>query len=70
MGIFKRIAAKIKNVGVGTAINMLDNFEAPLAVKIEEQKAKLNAMSSEQQSKWIIDTIQAALRIYANIPPK
>lgn len=67
MNIFKKITEKIKNLGVGAAINSLDNFEAPLADLIEEKKKEFNSMSSEQQSKWIIDKIQQALRVYANI---
>lgn len=67
MNIFKKITEKIKNLGVGAAINSLDNLEAPLADLIEEKKKEFNSMSSEQQSKWIIDKIQQALRVYANI---
>lgn len=66
--MFKKILARIKNYGVGKAIDSLDNFEAPLAAKIEEQKVKINSMTSEQQAKWIVDEVQSALRIYANIP--
>jgi len=67
MNIFKKIAEKIKNFGVGAAINSLDNFEAPLADLIEEKKKEFNSMSSKEQATWIIDKIQTALKIYANI---
>lgn len=68
MGFIQKIVAKVKNLGVGKAIDLLDNFEQPLAAKIEDQKHKLNSMSSEEQARWIVDTVQTALRIYANIP--
>lgn len=70
MNLIQRLIAKVKNLGVGKAIDLLDNFEKPLAAKIEEQKIKLNSMSSEEQAKWIVDTVQVALRIYASIPAK
>ncbi len=70
MGLIKTIIQKIKNVGVGKAIDLLDNFEKPLAQKIEAEKQKLNSMSSEEQAKWIVDAVQTALRIYAAVPAK
>lgn len=68
MSLIQKLIAKVKNLGVGKAIDLLDNFEKPLAARIEEEKQKLNSMSSEEQAKWIVDTVQNALRIYAAIP--
>lgn len=68
--MFKKLFSSIKNYGVGKAIDSLDNLEPILAEKIEEQKKKINAMTSKEQSKWIIDEVQGWLRHYAKIPAK
>lgn len=65
--MFSGLWQKIKNFGVGKAIDALDNLEKPLGDRIEEQKQKINSLNSQQLSKWIVDEVQKWLRIYFNI---
>lgn len=60
--------AKIKNFGVGKAIDALDNLEKPLGDKLAEQQKKLELLDSYGLSKWIVDQVQFWLREYFKIP--
>lgn len=59
---------KIKNFGVGKAIDALDNLEKPLGDKLEDQRKKLEQLDSYGLSKWIVDEVQEWLRAYFKIP--
>lgn len=59
---------KIKNFGVGKAIDALDNLEKPLGDKLEDQRKKLEQLDSYGLSKWIVDEVQKWLRAYFKIP--
>lgn len=66
--MIKNFFNKIKNFGVGKAINALDNIEKPLGDKIEEQRQKIASMNSYELSTWIVDQVQWWLRAYFDIP--
>lgn len=68
--MIKNFFNKIKNFGVGKAINALDNIEKPLGDKIEEQRQKIASMNSYELSTWIVDQVQWWLRAYFKIPVK
>lgn len=67
--MFLRWIQKIKNFGVGKAIDALDNLEKPLGDRIEEQKKKISAMDSYALATWIVDEVQVWLRDYFKISP-
>lgn len=66
---FKGLGDKIKNWGIGKAIDALDNLEQPLGDKLEAQRQKLEKLDSYGLSKWIVDEVQEWLRAYFKIPP-
>ena len=66
--MLKNFFAKIKNYGVGKAINALDNLEQPLGDKLEAQRKKIEQLDSYGLSKWIVDEVQDWLRSYFKIP--
>lgn len=67
--MFSGFFAKIKNFGVGKAIDALDNLEEPLGDKLEDQRKKIEQLDSYGLSKWIVDEVQEWLRAYFKIPP-
>lgn len=68
--MIKNFFNKIKNFGVGKAIDALDNIEEPLGNRIEIQRKKIAEMDSQALSKWIVDEVQGWLRAYFKIPVK
>lgn len=66
--MFKMILDKIKNFGIGHAINALDNLEKPLGEKLEAQQKRLEQLDSYGLAKWIVDEVQEWLRAYFKIP--
>lgn len=68
--MIKNFFLKIKNFGVGKAIDALDNIEEPLGNRIEIQRKKIAEMDSQALSKWIVDEVQGWLRAYFKIPSK
>lgn len=61
--------ARIKNWGVGHAIDALDNLEKPLGEKIDAQLARLRELDAYGLAKWIVDEVQEWLRAYFKLPP-
>lgn len=66
--MFSGLWQKIKNFGVGKAIDALDNIEKPLGDKIEDKKKILQLMDSQALAKWIVDEVQFWLREYFKVP--
>lgn len=66
--MFSGLWNKIKNFGVGKAIEALDNIEKPLGDKIEEKKKMLQLLDSQGLAKWIVDEVQFWLRSYFKVP--
>lgn len=63
------IITKIKNWGIGHAVDSLDNLEQPLGDKIEAQLAKIRELDGRGLAKWIVDEVQDWLRLYFQLPP-
>jgi len=66
--MFNWIVSKIKNFGVGHAIDALDNIEKPLGDRIDASLKEFNKLDAYGVAKMMIDEIQDLLRAYFKIP--
>ena len=68
MNVLKWAVDKVKNFGVGAAINALDNIEKPLGDRIEQIREQFVQLSSYGMAKMLVDNVQDLLRKYFKIP--
>lgn len=62
---------KIKTIGVGAAINALDNLEKPLGDRFQASIDEFRKLDGHGAAILIIDQVQDFLRAYFKIePPK
>lgn len=64
------ILDKIKNWGIGAAVEALDNLEKPLGEKIQSSIDEFRKLDGYGVAKMIIDEVQELLRDYFKLPPK
>ena len=67
--MFSWIVSKVKNYGVGHAIQALDNIEVPLGNKIQTSIDEFRKLDGYGIAKMMIDEIQGLLYSYFKIKP-